>query len=180
VVTGDVITHDVTDSYLHSTGRMIAAVGLDNHIVVETADAVLISPRKRVQEVKRIVDQLKDGRRSEALSHKKEYRPWGFCERVDAADRFLVNRLMVNPGAKLSLQKHSHRAEHWIVVAGTAAVTRGDERFVLKEDQSTYIPVGIAHRLENPEKIPLEIIEVQSGSYLGEEDIERLEDIYGR
>ena len=166
VVSGDVIAHDVTNSYLHATGRMIAAVGLDNHIVVETADAVLISPRERVQDVKRIVDQLKAGNRDEALSHKKEYRPWGFSERIDAADRFLVNRIMVNPGAKLSLQKHYHRAEHWIVVTGTASVTKGDEHFILKEDQSTYIPVGTAHRLDNLGKIPLEFIEVLSGNIL--------------
>ncbi|RPJ81334.1 MAG: mannose-1-phosphate guanylyltransferase/mannose-6-phosphate isomerase [Deltaproteobacteria bacterium] len=176
VIHGDVITHQVHRSYLHSTGRMIAAIGLKNHIVVETADAVLISPMDRVQDVKQIVDQLKSGNRKEALVHRRDYRPWGICESIDVGERFLVNRVTVKPGAKMSLQKHFHRAEHWIVVRGTALVTKGEEQIVLREDQSAYIPVGVDHRLENPGKIPLEIIEVHSGSYLGEEDIVRLED----
>jgi mannose-1-phosphate guanylyltransferase/mannose-6-phosphate isomerase len=180
VIIGDVIMHDVQKSYLHSTGRMIAAVGLEDHIVVETADAVLISPMNRVQDVKRIVDQLKSGSRQEALVHRKDYRPWGMCENIDVGDRFLVNRVTVKPGAQISLQKHFHRAEHWIVVRGTALVTTGKEQIVLKEDQSAYIPVGVDHRLENPGKIPLEIIEVHSGFFLGEDDIVRLEDDYGR
>ncbi len=180
VIHGDVITHHVHKSYLHSTGRMIAAIGLKNHIVVETADAVLISPMDRVQDVKCIVDQLKSGNRREALVHRKDYRPWGICESIDVGERFLVNRVTVKPGAQMSLQKHFHRAEHWIVVRGTALVTKGGDQIVLKEDQSAYIPVGVDHRLENPGKIPLEIIEVHSGSYLGEEDIIRLEDNYGR
>ncbi len=180
VISGDVIQHDVKDSYLHSTGRMIAAIGLEKYIVVETPDAVLISPRERGQEVKHIVDQLKKKHRKEGLTHKKDYRPWGTSENIDNEDRFLVNRVMVKPGAKLSLHQHIHRAEHWIVVKGTALVTKGDECFILKEDQSTYIPLGVAHRLENPGKIPLEIIEVHSGSYLGKEDINRIEDVYGR
>ena len=180
VIQGDVITHDVHGSYLHTTSRMIAAVGLQNHIVVETADAVLISPMDRVQDVKCIVDQLKSGKRKEALVHRKDYRPWGICENIDVGDRFLVNRVTVKPGAQMSLQKHFHRAEHWIVVKGTALVTRGKEQIVLKEDESAYIPVGVEHRLENPGKIPLEIIEVHSGAFLGEEDIVRLEDNYGR
>jgi mannose-1-phosphate guanylyltransferase/mannose-6-phosphate isomerase len=180
VIHGDVITHHVQKSYLHSTGRMVAAIGLKNHIVVETADAVLISPMDRVQDVKSIVDQLKSGNRKEALMHRKDYRPWGICESIDVGERFLVNRVTVKPGAQMSLQKHFHRAEHWIVVKGTALVTKGGEQIVLKEDQSAYIPVGVDHRLENPGEIPLEIIEVHSGSYLGEEDIVRLEDSYGR
>ncbi len=179
VIIGDVISHDVKNSYLHSTDRVIAAVELEDHIVVETPDAVLISPRKSVQEVKRIVDHLKRNRRKEALTHKKDYRPWGTNESIDTEERFLVNRITVKPGAKFSLHQHIHRAEHWIVVKGTALVTRGEETFILKEDQSTYIPLGVTHRLENPGKIPLEIIEVHSGSYLGKEDIVRLEDAYG-
>jgi len=174
LVTGDVITHDVKGSYLYSTNRMIAAVGLENHIVVETADAVLISPMKRVQEVKRIVDRLKAEKRKEALTHKKDYWPWGTLESIDTGNRFQVNRVKVKPGAKMSLQKHLHRAEHWIVVRGTVLVTKGEEKFILHEDQSTYIPIGVAHCLENPGKIPLEIIEVHSGAFLGEDDIVRL------
>ncbi len=173
---GAVIYH----SYLNATSRMIAAVGLEDHIVVETPDAVLISPRNRVQDVKKLVDKLKKYRREEALSHKKDYRPWGISESIVSSERFMVNRIVVNPNAKLSLQKHYYRTEHWIVVKGTALVTKEDETFVLKEDQSTYIPLGVMHRLENPGKLPLEIIEVQSGSFLGNNDIVRLEDVYGR
>ena len=180
VIKGDVLTHNVRNSYLHATGRMIAAVGLEDHIIVETADAVLISPRKQVQDVKKLVDQLKQMEREEALTHKKEYRPWGLYEEIARSERFQVKRVTVNPGAVLSLQKHFHRAEHWIVVRGTAYVTRGDEQFELKEDQSTYIPLGVEHRLENREKVPLEIIEVHSGNYFGEDDIIRLDDAYGR
>ncbi|MFO7560735.1 MAG: mannose-1-phosphate guanylyltransferase/mannose-6-phosphate isomerase [Desulfobacterales bacterium] len=174
VITGDVIPHEVKGSYLHSTSRVIAAVGLENHIVVETDDAVLISPMKRVQEVKHIVDRLKAEKRKEALTHKKDYRPWGILESIDTGDRFQVNRVTVKPGARMSLQKHFHRAEHWIVVKGKALVTKGEEQFVLLEDQSTYIPIGVAHCLENPGTISLEIIEVHSGSFLGEDDIVRL------
>ena len=180
MIKGDVLTHNVENSYLHATGRMIAAVGLKDHIVVETADAVLISPRNQVQDVKKLVDQLKQMEREEALTHKKEYRPWGLYEEISGSERFQVKRVTVKPGAVLSLQKHFHRAEHWIVVSGTAYVTRGDEEFELKEDQSTYIPLGIEHRLENREKLPLEIIEVHSGTYFGEDDIIRLDDAYGR
>jgi mannose-1-phosphate guanylyltransferase / mannose-6-phosphate isomerase len=180
VIKGDILTHNVRDSYLHATGRMIAAVGLEDHIVVETADAVLISPRNEVQDVKKLVDQLKQKQRDEALNHKKEYRPWGLYEEIAGSESFQVKRVTVKPGAVLSLQKHFHRAEHWIVVRGTAHVTRGNDQFVLKEDQSTYIPLGIEHRLENREKVPLEIIEVTSGSYFGEDDIIRLDDAYGR
>jgi mannose-1-phosphate guanylyltransferase/mannose-1-phosphate guanylyltransferase/mannose-6-phosphate isomerase len=180
VIHGDVLTHDVKNSFLHSEGRMIAAVGLENHVVVETADAVLISPRERVQEVKQIVSRLKDVKREEALNHKKVYRPWGSYEGIDLSINFQVKRITVKPGARLSLQKHFHRSEHWVVVRGTAVVTKGDSEFVLKEDESTYIPLGVIHRLENPGKIDLELIEVQTGSYLGEDDIVRYEDVYGR
>jgi len=180
VIQGDVLTHDVKNSYLKATHRMIAAVGLENHIIIETSDAVLVSPRDRVQEVKQFVDQLKSNKRSEAILHPKVYRPWGVFEGIDKSNRFQVKRITVNPGSILSLQKHFHRSEHWIVVKGTAIVTKGDETFILKEDESTYIPLGQTHRLENPGKIDLELIEVQSGSYLGEDDIVRFEDIYGR
>ncbi|GAB6094573.1 mannose-1-phosphate guanylyltransferase/mannose-6-phosphate isomerase [Desulfatiferula olefinivorans] len=180
VIRGDVLTHEVKDSFLHAETRMIAAVGLENHVVVETADAVLIAPRDRVQDVKRIVSQLKGVMREEAAIHKKVYRPWGSYQGIDLSDHFQVKRITVKPGARLSLQKHYHRAEHWVVVRGTAVVTKGDEEFVLKEDESTYIPLGVVHRLENPGRIDLELIEVQSGFYLGEDDIVRFEDVYGR
>jgi len=180
VIRGDVLTHDVKNSFLHAESRMIAAVGIENHVVVETADAVLIAPRDRVQEVKKIVSQLKTVMREEAAIHKKVYRPWGSYEGIDLSANFQVKRITVKPGARLSLQKHFHRAEHWVVVRGTALVTKGSDEFILKEDESTYIPLGIVHRLENPGKIDLELIEVQSGSYLGEDDIVRYEDVYGR
>lgn len=180
VALGDVITHDVQGSYLHSTGRLLAVVGLKDHVVVETADAVMVSPKDRVQDVKMLVDTLKRDDRFEALSHIKVYRPWGAYETIDLEERFQVKRITVKPGALLSLQKHFHRAEHWIVVKGTALVTRGDEELILREDESTYIPLGYVHRLENPGKIDLELIEVQTGSYLGEDDIVRFDDLYGR
>jgi mannose-1-phosphate guanylyltransferase/mannose-6-phosphate isomerase len=180
VIKGDVLTHDVKNSYLHATGRMIAAVGINNHIVVETADAVLVSPRSQVQNVKNLVDQLKKKKRNEALNHKKEYRPWGSYEGIAASNRFKVKIVKINPGALISLQKHSQRAEHWIVAKGTAFVTRGDEQFILKEDESAYIPLGVEHRLENKGETALEIIEVQTGHYLGENDIVRIKDAYGR
>lgn len=180
VIQGDVLTYDVKNSYLKATHRMIAAVGLENHIVIETSDAVLISPLGRVQEVKQLVDQLKSDKRSEAFLHRKVYRPWGVYEGIDISSRFQVKRITVKPGSILSLQKHFHRAEHWIVVKGTAIVTKGEDTFLLKEDESTYIPLGETHRLENPGKIDLELIEVQSGSYLDEDDIVRFEDVYGR
>jgi len=155
-------------------------VGLEDHIVVETADAVLISPRNRVQDIKKLVNRLKADNRPEAHTHRKVYRPWGTYETIAKSQRFLVKRTTVKSGSKLSLQKHFHRAEHWIVVRGTALVTRGEDQFILREDESTYIPLSVPHRLENPGQIPLEIIEVQSGSYLNEKDIVRLEDMYGR
>ncbi|BBO72731.1 mannose-1-phosphate guanylyltransferase [Desulfosarcina widdelii] len=180
VVKGDVVLHDVEDSYLHAEDRLLAAVGLKDHIVVETSDAVMISPRDRVQDVKGLVDRLKAKQREETRSHKRSYRPWGTVDLLVTGARFQVNRITVKPGGALSLQKHFNRSEHWIVVRGSALVTRADEQFVLKEDSSTYISAGVAHRLENPGKIPLELIEVQTGGYIGEDDITRLEDIYGR
>lgn len=180
VTRGDVVTCDVHDSYLHAETRLLAAVGLRNHIVVETADAVLISPRERVQEVKKIVDKLKAENRIEAVSHKKVFRPWGHYESIGDGARYQVKRITVSPGHVLSLQKHFHRAEHWVVVQGTAVVMRDDEEILLRENESVYLPLGAVHRLSNPGKIPLELIEVQVGSYLGEDDIVRFEDVYGR
>jgi mannose-1-phosphate guanylyltransferase/mannose-6-phosphate isomerase len=180
VTLGDVMLEDCRGSYLRSESRLIAATGIDNLIVVETADAVLVADRDQVQNVKTIVNRLKDEGRSEATLHQRVYRPWGNYESLIEGDRFQVKRIVVNPGQTLSLQMHHHRAEHWIVVHGTAEVTCEDKVFTLREDQSTYIPLGHKHRLANPGKIPLELIEVQSGSYLGEDDIVRFEDVYGR
>jgi len=180
VTAGDVLTEDSSGCYLHSTSRLVAAVGLRDHVVVETKDAVLVAPRDRVQDVKELVAELKARGRYETSLHHEVYRPWGSYDSIDSGDRFQVKRLIVNPGATLSLQLHHHRAEHWVVVTGTAKVTRGDEVFTLSENESTYIPIGARHRIENPGKIPLHIIEVQSGTYLGEDDIVRFEDRYGR
>jgi mannose-1-phosphate guanylyltransferase/mannose-6-phosphate isomerase len=180
VAKGDVLTHDTTNSLFVAEGRCVAAVGLDNVIVVETSDAVLVADKSKCQDVKAIVGKLKADQRNEYLFHSRVYRPWGDYEGIDAGGRYQVKRLTVKPGAKLSLQMHHHRAEHWIVVSGTARVTRGEDVFVLSENESTYIPLGVTHRLENPGAIPLEIIEVQSGSYLGEDDIVRFEDVYNR
>lgn len=180
VVHGDVCLQDVNQSFVHASSRLVTAVGLDNHVVVETKDAVFVAPRHQVQEVKALVDRLKERNRPETVSHKHVYRPWGAYEDVDVSERYLVKRITVKPQAKLSLQKHMHRAEHWVVVKGTALVTRGDEQFILKEDQSTYIPLGTVHRLENPGKITLELVEIQSGSYLADDDVIRLDDVYGR
>jgi mannose-1-phosphate guanylyltransferase/mannose-6-phosphate isomerase len=180
VIAGDVITEGTTGSYLHSTSRLIAAVGLRDHVVVETKDAVLVAPRDKVQDVKQLVQQLKAAGRYETSLHREVFRPWGSYDSVDNGERFQVKRLVVKPGASMSLQLHHHRAEHWIVVSGTARITRGDEVFLLGENESTYIPMGTKHRIENPGKVTLHIIEVQSGSYLGEDDIVRFEDVYGR
>jgi mannose-1-phosphate guanylyltransferase/mannose-6-phosphate isomerase len=180
VVFGDACLEDVHSSFIHASGRLVTAVGLNNHVVVETKDAVFVAPRDHVQQVKALVNTLKQNNRGEVIGHRSVYRPWGRFEDVDLSDRFTVRRITVKPKAKLSLQKHMHRAEHWVVVKGTALVTKGEEQFILKEDQSTYIPLGMVHRLENPGKIPLELIEVQSGSYLAEDDIERYDDVYGR
>jgi mannose-1-phosphate guanylyltransferase/mannose-6-phosphate isomerase len=177
---GRVMFEKSVSSFAHSEGRLIACVGVTDLVVVETPDAVLVAHKSRVQEVKAIVNRLKSEHAPEAQNHRKVHRPWGFYDSIDNGDRFQVKRIVVNPGAKLSLQMHYHRAEHWIVVRGTAEVTRGEEVFLLSENQSTYLPLGITHRLANPGKTPLEIIEVQSGSYLGEDDIVRFEDTYGR
>ncbi len=177
---GDAIVTDSRNTLVHATSRLVSVVGLDDVIIVETADAVLVADRERSQDVKKIVNRLGAEQRGEQALHRKVYRPWGWYDSVDAGDRFQVKRIMVKPGATLSLQKHHHRAEHWIVVRGTAEVTNGDQVILLSENQSTYIPLGTVHRLANPGKVPLEIIEVQSGSYLGEDDIVRFEDTYGR
>jgi len=179
-ILGDVITHNVKNSLLLSSHRLIAGVGLENLIVVETADAVLVANKDDAQHVKEIVAQLKLDGRSEHQIHKRVHRPWGNYEGIDLGERYQVKRITVRPGASLSLQMHHHRAEHWIVVSGTARVTRGDEEFLLSENESTYIPIGVKHRLVNPGHVALEIIEVQSGSYLGEDDIVRFDDEYGR
>ncbi|MCS3747448.1 mannose-1-phosphate guanylyltransferase/mannose-6-phosphate isomerase [Xanthomonas sp. 3793] len=176
---GDVIQVDCRNTYAYGS-RLIAMVGLEDVVVVETPDAVLVGHRDRIQEVKDVVGQIKTAGRSEATWHRKVYRPWGAYDSIDMGQRHQVKRITVKPGAVLSLQMHHHRAEHWIVVSGTAEVTRGDEVLLLTENQSTYIPLGVTHRLRNPGKLPLELIEVQSGSYLGEDDIVRFEDTYGR
>jgi mannose-1-phosphate guanylyltransferase / mannose-6-phosphate isomerase len=180
VAVGDVLIEDASNCYLFSESRLVAAVGLADCVVVETKDAVLVAPRDRVQDVKLIVERLKAEGRYETSLHREVFRPWGSYDSVDQGDRFQVKRIVVNPGAQLSLQMHHHRAEHWIVVQGTARVTRGDDTFLLGENESTYIPMGTTHRLENPGKVPLHLIEVQSGAYLGEDDIVRFEDTYGR
>ena len=172
--------HDSNNSYVHSDSRLVTVVGLNDHVVVETADAVLVAHRDKSQSVKDIVEKLKAANRDEATIHNKAYRPWGAYECIDHDSRFQVKRITVNPGASLSLQLHHHRSEHWIVVQGTAKVTCGEKVFLMGESESTYIPLGEKHRLENTGKIPLELIEVQTGTYLGEDDIVRFEDRYGR
>lgn len=176
---GDVIAINCKNTYVHGN-RLIGMIGLEDVVVVETDDAVLVGHRDRIQDVKEIVGIIKANGRPEALAHRKVYRPWGAYDSIDNGARFQVKRITVKPGASLSLQMHHHRAEHWIVVSGTAEVTRGDEVILLAENQSTYIPLGVTHRLRNPGKLPLELIEVQSGSYLGEDDIVRFDDAYGR
>jgi mannose-1-phosphate guanylyltransferase / mannose-6-phosphate isomerase len=177
---GDALVSDSRNTLVHATSRLVGVVGLDNVVVVETPDAVLVVDRARAQDVKAIVGQLHGAGRSEHTLHRQVHRPWGWYDSIDSGARFQVKRIMVKPGASLSLQMHHHRAEHWIVVSGTAEVTNGDQVILLTENQSTYIPLGTTHRLSNPGKLPLEIIEVQSGSYLGEDDIVRFEDTYGR
>jgi mannose-1-phosphate guanylyltransferase / mannose-6-phosphate isomerase len=177
---GDVIAADVTNSYIRSESRLVTAVGLDNIVLIETVDAVMAVARDRAQDIRLIVDKLQKAERGERLAHRRVYRPWGSYETVDIDDGFQVKRLVVNPGARLSLQKHARRAEHWVVVRGTARVTRDRDVYDLHANQSTYIPLGAVHRLENPGKEILHLIEVQSGDYLGEDDIVRLEDNYGR
>ena len=177
---GDVLASDSRNTLVHATSRLVAIVGVDNLVVVETPDAVLVADKSRSQDVKHIVNALNQQRRGEHTLHRKVHRPWGWYDSIDEGGRFKVKRIQVKPKASLSLQKHHHRAEHWIVVTGTAEITNGDKTILLTENQSTYIPLGEVHRLANPGTIPLEIIEVQSGSYLGEDDIVRFEDHYGR
>ena len=177
---GDVILADTTDTLVHASHRLVGAVGVNNLVIVETPDAVLVATKDRAQDVKHIVSALQKQKRAEHVLHRKVHRPWGWYDSIDEEERFKVKRILVKPGACLSLQKHHHRAEHWIVVKGTAEITCGEKVFLLTENQSTYIPLGETHRLANPGTIPLEVIEVQSGSYLGEDDIVRFEDNYGR
>jgi mannose-1-phosphate guanylyltransferase/mannose-6-phosphate isomerase len=179
-LSGDVLATDCCNTLVHATSRLVALVGVQNLMVVETPDAVLVADRSRSQDVKHIVNALHQQRREEPTLHRKVLRPWGWYDSIDEGGRFKVKRIQVKPGASLSLQKHHHRAEHWVVVSGTAEITCGDKKLLLTENQSTYIPLGEVHRLANPGTIPLEIIEVQSGSYLGEDDIVRFEDTYGR
>jgi len=179
-INGDVLTVDTKNSYIHAGSRLVAAIGVRDLVIIETADAVMVAPKDRVQEVKDIVAQLKNLGRKEANIHRKAYRPWGHYDSVDNGERHQTKRIVVKPGARLSLQKHHHRAEHWVVVKGTALVTKGEDKLLISENESIYIPLGIIHCLENPGVIPLEIVEVQSGSYLGEDDIVRIDDSYGR
>ncbi len=180
VVKGDVHCQDTRNSLVLANSRLVACVGMEDVVVVETPDAVMVTRRDRAQDVKYVTDSLREASRPKGKAHRKVARPWGTYDGIDAGERFQVKRIVVHPGAALSLQMHHHRAEHWVVVRGTARVVRGDETFILSENQSTYIPLGTRHRLENPGRVPLELIEVQSGSYLGEDDIIRFEDVYGR
>ncbi|HEY3730463.1 MAG TPA: mannose-1-phosphate guanylyltransferase/mannose-6-phosphate isomerase [Steroidobacteraceae bacterium] len=177
---GDVMVEDTHDSYVYSASRLVATVGLRNHVVVETKDAVLVAPKDRAQDVKKLVARLKAHGRYEHSLHRQVFRPWGSYDSIDVGERFQVKRLIVHPGGVMSRQMHHHRAEHWVVVSGTAKITRGEETYLLEENESTFIPIGVQHRIENPGRIPLHIIEVQSGGYLGEDDIVRYEDLYGR
>jgi mannose-1-phosphate guanylyltransferase len=177
---GDSINHETTNSLIHGNERLIATVGIDNLVIVDTKDALLVATKDKVQDVKKIVEQLKAEDRTEFKNHREVYRPWGKYDSIDNGSRYQVKRITVKPGEKLSIQMHHHRAEHWIVVSGTAKVTNGDKTFLVTENESTYIPIGVVHALENPGQLPLEMIEVQSGSYLGEDDIVRFEDRYGR
>ena len=177
---GDVIAEDTTDCYIQGESKLIATVGLESVVVVQTDDTILVATKDKVQNVKKIVERLKQMDRPETTFHRKVFRPWGYYDSIDCGERFQVKRLMVKPGAKLSVQMHHHRAEHWVVVSGTAEVRNGDKVMILSENESTYIPIGATHSLANPGTLPLEIIEVQSGSYLGEDDIVRFEDVYGR
>ena len=180
VLQGSVVTMDAKNCVVHSNDRLTAIVGIKDLVVVSTSDAVMVVPRSRAQDVRELVSKLKTAKRPEATDHKRAHRPWGYYESIDAGDRFQVKRIVVVPGGVLSLQKHRHRAEHWVVVRGTAEVTIGDRTRAVHENESVYIPIGSVHRLANKGKIPLELIEVQTGSYLGEDDIERLEDVYKR
>ncbi|TEW50698.1 mannose-1-phosphate guanylyltransferase/mannose-6-phosphate isomerase [Psychromonas algicola] len=179
-IQGDVITDNSTNNYIYAENQLVTTVGVDNLVIVQTKDAILVADKNKVQDVKNIVNQLKASERSECKLHREVYRPWGKYDSIDTGKRDHVKRITVKPGGKLSIQKHHHRAEHWIVVSGTASVLNGDETTLVTENQSIYIPLGNIHALENPGKIPLEMIEVQTGSYLGEDDIVRFEDKYGR
>jgi mannose-1-phosphate guanylyltransferase len=180
VTEGDVIALDSRDSLIMSKDRLVTTLGVSDLIVIDTPDALLVADKNHIQDVKKIVGRIKGAGRNETFQHREVYRPWGKYDSIDMGDRYQVKRITVKPGAKLSLQKHHHRAEHWIIIKGTARVTRGDEVLVVTENQSTYIPLGEIHCLENPGKVDLELIEIQSGSYLGEDDIVRFEDRYGR
>ena len=168
------MVEDSNNSYFYSQSKLVAAVGVDDLIVIETKDAILVANKNKVQDVKNIVNRVKKEGRTEAQHHRQIYRPWGSHDAIAEGDRFHVKHLLVKPGERMAIQKHYHRAEHWVVVSGTANVIRGDEEFLLSENQSTYIPIGLEHAIENPGKVPLEIIEVRSGSYLGEDDIVRI------
>ena len=172
--------HNTRNSYIHASNKLVATVGVDNIVVVETKDAVLVAGKEQVQDIKKIVERLKRDGRSEHQLHREVNRPWGKYDSIDQGGRYQVKRITVKPGEKLSVQMHHHRAEHWIVVSGTAKVGRDDETILMSENQSIYLPVGSVHWLENPGKVPLELIEVQTGSYLGEDDIVRFSDVYGR
>ena len=180
VTSGDTILADTKNTFVHSSSRLVSTVGVDNLVIIETADAILIADKSQSQHVKKIVNQLIQDNRQEDTLHRKVHRPWGWYDSIDEGARFKVKRIQVKPGASLSLQKHAHRAEHWVVIKGKAQITNGEQVLTLSENQSTYIPLGEVHRLSNPGTIPLEIIEVQSGGYLGEDDIERFDDTYGR
>jgi mannose-1-phosphate guanylyltransferase/mannose-6-phosphate isomerase len=181
LIVGDVVLNKVNNSYIHSaSNRLVSAIGVSDLVIVDTQDAILVTNKDHAQYVKDIVEQIKDNDRPESDQHRKVFRPWGYYDSIDNGNGFQVKRILVNPGAKLSLQKHGHRAEHWVVVKGKAQVTCGKKTFQLLENQSTYIPLGEVHRLENTEDIPLEIIEIQTGDYLGEDDIIRIEDDYER
>ena len=179
-VYGDVMLHESNNSYIRTDGKLVAAIGIDDLVIVSTKDVVLVAHKDRVQDVKVVTEKLKSESRSEWEQHREVYRPWGKYDSIDSGTRYQVKRITVKPGAKLSVQMHHHRAEHWVVVSGRAKVTKGEEVILLSENESIYLPLGIIHALENPGKLPLELIEVQSGSYLGEDDIIRLEDLYGR
>lgn len=180
VLFGDVVVEDVNQTYIHSEHRLVTVLGLDNIVVVETADAILVADKSKAENIKNIVEKLKTAGRKEATIHRKSYRPWGYYDGIDVGERFQVKRICVNPGQSLSLQMHHHRAEHWVVVVGTAEVTCDDKVTLVSENESTFIPLGSVHRLHNPGRMPLEIIEVQSGNYLGEDDIVRFDDQYNR
>ncbi|WP_288405847.1 mannose-1-phosphate guanylyltransferase/mannose-6-phosphate isomerase, partial [uncultured Acinetobacter sp.] len=180
VIQGDVITVKSQNNYVFSESRLVSLLGVDNLVVIETKDAILVADKSKVQDIKKIVETIKEQGRTEHFCHREVYRPWGKYDSIDHAERYQVKRITVKPGQKLSIQMHHHRSEHWIVVNGTAKIHKGKESFLLTENQSTYIPLGEIHALENPGKLPLELIEVQSGSYLGEDDIVRFEDLYGR